>query len=166
MLLHYSRYESPLGSIMLAAGPRGLCALGFVEWWDQLRRHLERWHDRPTFQPVETLADVGPRLSAYFSGEVGALDSLAVDLYGTPFQQKVWSALRKIPPGKTTSYDELACAVGCAGGARAVGAANGANPVSLVVPCHRVVRADGHLGGYGGGVERKAWLLRHEGAPF
>ncbi|TMB38023.1 MAG: MGMT family protein [Deltaproteobacteria bacterium] len=83
---------------------------------------------------------------------------------GTPFQRKVWKALRTIQPGRTTSYRALAEQIGCPGAFRAVGAANGQNPISLVVPCHRVIAADGTLCGYGGGLWRKEWLLRHEGA--
>jgi methylated-DNA-[protein]-cysteine S-methyltransferase len=99
----------------------------------------------------------------YVAGDVGALDTVQVEAHGTPFQQRVWNALRAIPVGTTCSYAELAARVGAPGAVRAVGTANGANPVWLVVPCHRVVRSDGSLGGYGGGLERKAWLLAHEG---
>ncbi len=102
---------------------------------------------------------------AYFAGDVRALDRLPVVARGTAFQTMVWLALRQIPPGQTWSYRQLAQAVGRPAAVRAVGAANGRNPLSLVLPCHRVIGADGRLTGYGGGLERKAWLLRHEGAP-
>ncbi|TMA44133.1 MAG: methylated-DNA--[protein]-cysteine S-methyltransferase, partial [Deltaproteobacteria bacterium] len=88
---------------------------------------------------------------------------IRVDPGGTEFQRRVWGALRKVPPGRTVSYGELARAVGAPGAARAVGAANGSNPVGIVIPCHRVIGADGSLTGYAGGVERKEWLLGHEG---
>jgi methylated-DNA-[protein]-cysteine S-methyltransferase len=96
---------------------------------------------------------------AYFAGDVDALRHLRVEAPGTGFQRRVWRAVRMIPAGSTTSYGGLAIALGAPGAARAVGRANAANPVALVVPCHRVVRADGDLGGYAGGVERKRWLL-------
>jgi methylated-DNA-[protein]-cysteine S-methyltransferase len=92
------------------------------------------------------------------------LGSPGVDLGGTAFQQRVWAALREIPAGRTVSYGEIAAAVGSPTAVRAVGAANGRNPVPIVVPCHRVIRADGNLCGYGGGIERKRWLLEHEAA--
>src|SRR5439155_26921038 len=104
------------------------------------------------------------RLRRYLDGELHALDDIDVDLGGTPFQQRVWAALRKIPVGVTRSYGELARAIGKPAAVRAVGLANGKNPVSLVVPCHRVIGSDGKLVGYGGGIERKRWLPPHERA--
>jgi methylated-DNA-[protein]-cysteine S-methyltransferase len=102
-------------------------------------------------------------LDAYFAGDVAALDSIAVEVNdGTPFQRSVWKCLRDIPAGETVSYGELAVRVGSPQAARAVGMANAANPVPLIVPCHRVVRAGGVLGGYGYGPDMKRWLLRHE----
>jgi methylated-DNA-[protein]-cysteine S-methyltransferase len=99
----------------------------------------------------------------YFAGDVGALDALDVDPGGTPFQTKVWHTLREIGAGTTWSYADLAARVGAPAAVRAVGAANGANPIPLVLPCHRVIGKDGKLVGYGGGLDRKVWLLRHEG---
>ena len=99
----------------------------------------------------------------YFGGDTSALDALAVDPGGTPFQAKVWMSLREIAAGKTWSYEDLARRVGSPAAVRAVGAANGANPLPLVLPCHRVIGKNGKLVGYGGGMERKTWLLRHEG---
>jgi methylated-DNA-[protein]-cysteine S-methyltransferase len=104
------------------------------------------------------------RLARYFEGDLDALDAIATDPAGTPFQRRVWSELRALRPGETVSYAELARRVGSPRAVRAVGSANARNPVAIVVPCHRVVRSDGALGGYAGGVARKAWLLRHEGA--
>jgi methylated-DNA-[protein]-cysteine S-methyltransferase len=103
-------------------------------------------------------------LRRYFEGDIRALDRLEVDVAGTPFQRKVWTALRGIPVGSTTGYGMLARKIGAPGAARAVGLANGRNPVAIVIPCHRVVAHDGTLGGYGGGLRRKEWLLQHEGA--
>jgi len=104
------------------------------------------------------------RLAAYFDGDLGALAELPVLTDGTPFQRRVWDELRRIPVGQTISYAELARRIGKPKAMRAVGAANGKNPVAIVVPCHRVVAANGTLWGYGGGLPRKAWLLKHEGA--
>lgn len=98
----------------------------------------------------------------YVAGDLHAIDALDVDAPGTDFQRRVWEALRQIPPGETRSYGQVAAAIGAPSAVRAVGTANGANPVWVVVPCHRVVRSDGSPGGYGGGVERKRWLLDHE----
>jgi len=109
------------------------------------------------------LSHVADALRAYFRGEPGELE-LEVAPSGSPFQRKVWRELRRIPFGHTISYGELARRVGSPGAARAVGRANATNPVSIVVPCHRVIGANGTLTGYGGGVERKSALLRHEGA--
>jgi methylated-DNA-[protein]-cysteine S-methyltransferase len=103
-------------------------------------------------------------LEAYFGGDLAALDAIAVDAGGTPFQQAVWAALRRIPVGTTCSYAELARSIGAPAAVRAVGAANGANPIAIVIPCHRVVASSGALHGYGGGLARKEWLLAHEGA--
>ncbi len=102
-------------------------------------------------------------LEAYFvDGDVEAIDAIDVDARGTSFQHKVWDALRRIPAGETASYVEIARSIDVPGASRAVGTANASNPIAVIVPCHRVVRADGSIGGYGGGVERKRWLLSHE----
>jgi methylated-DNA-[protein]-cysteine S-methyltransferase len=104
------------------------------------------------------------RLRAYFDGDLDALADIEVDLRGTGFQRAVWTALRAIPPGETVSYRDIADAVGRPAATRAVGNAVGSNPVAIVVPCHRVIRTSGGLGGFGGGLDRKRWLLAHEGA--
>ena len=104
------------------------------------------------------------KVRAYLDGDLAALDEIPVETGGTPFQRQVWQALREVGPGTTSTYGELARRLGRPTAARAVGAANGRNPVALVVPCHRIVGANGALTGYAGGVERKRWLLKHEGA--
>ena len=105
----------------------------------------------------------GALLAEYFAGDIPALERIEVaDIVGTPFQRKVWAALRDIPAGQTISYGQLAAAIGQPTAVRAVGRANGANPVPVVVPCHRVIRTGGAMGGYGGGLDRKQWLLDHE----
>lgn len=105
---------------------------------------------------------VASRLARYFDGALDALDDIDVAPAGTPFQLAVWRALRRIPPGDTAAYRDVARAIGAPDAVRAVGAANGANPIAIVVPCHRVVGADGSLTGYAGGLDRKRWLLAHE----
>ncbi len=115
-----------------------------------------RLHER------STPSDAKHALTRYFDGDIPAVDALAVATGGTPFQQTVWSALRRIPAGQTTSYSKLASSIGRARAVRAVGHANGSNPISIIVPCHRVVGASGQLTGYAGGLERKRWLLDHE----
>ena len=102
-------------------------------------------------------------LRAYFAGDLQALDTLGVDPMGTPFQLSVWTALRSVPPGRTASYADIARTIGAPKSVRAVGAANGANPIAIVVPCHRIIGSGGSLVGYGGGLDRKRWLLEHEG---
>ena len=112
------------------------------------------------------LGTVAAAIRTYLSGDLHALAAVEVDGGGTPFQREVWKALRAIPPGETRSYGALAEMLGRPGSARAVGSANALNPISLVVPCHRLVGSNGHLTGYGGGIERKRWLLDHErGTP-
>ena len=166
MHLEAAEVRSPVGVWSLVASPRGLCIVHGGADWDDLGSALQR-----RFGPVSLADATDPfeavsRLRAYFAGELGALETLPVDTGGTEFQQSVWTALRRIPPGRTSCYSDLAKAVGRPTATRAVGAANGANPVAVVIPCHRVIGKDGSLTGYGGGLERKAWLLRHEGVIF
>jgi O-6-methylguanine DNA methyltransferase len=107
-------------------------------------------------------APVTEALTAYFDGDLRALDAVPTVTGGTDFQRSVWAALRDIPPGETEGYGQLAARIGRPSASRAVGAANGANPVAIIVPCHRVIGASGSLTGFGGGLSRKAWLLEHE----
>jgi methylated-DNA-[protein]-cysteine S-methyltransferase len=164
MKLDLAEFRSPIGTIVLAARERALCALVFAEGWPRMRARLERRFGDVTFHPADDPARARTALAAYFAGDIGALEGVAVDGGGTPFQRLVWDALRRIAPGASVSYQTLAGTIGRPAAVRAVGAANGANPVGLVVPCHRVIGADGSLTGYAGGVERKRWLLAHEAA--
>ena len=154
-----TRYESPMGTMLLAASERGLAGVWFVG-----QRHgpdTRGWYEDPE-HPV--LRQAVAQLVEYFAGERSTFD-LPLDLQGgTPFQQSVWDALLRIPRGGTTSYAELARRLGKPQAARAIGAAVGRNPVSIVVPCHRVLGTDGTLTGYAGGLERKTALLQLEGA--
>ncbi len=128
----------------------------------QLARHLGAFSVRRVPETAGAVA----RLARYFAGELRALEEQPVRLLGTDFQCDVWAALRAIPAGETRSYAVLARSLGKPDAVRAVGAANGANPVAVFVPCHRVIGANGSLWGYGGGLAMKQWLLRHEGAKF
>jgi len=152
-------FDSPMGRMRLAASAKGLAGVWFVG-----QRHEPgdvQWREDPD-HPV--LRAAVAQLREYFAGTRTQFE-LPLDLaYGTPFQQSVWQALLAIPPGATTSYTELGRRVGRPQAARAVGAAVGRNPVSIVVPCHRVLGTGGALTGYAGGVERKSALLKLEGA--
>jgi O-6-methylguanine DNA methyltransferase len=153
---------SPLGRIHVATRDGTLCALSFDDYWGHEQRHLERRFGAVRLEPgacTEAVAAV----HRYFAGEIAALDALAADPGGTPFQARVWRALRDIRAGRTLSYRDLAASIGEPTAVRAVAAANGRNPIPLIIPCHRVIGSDGRLTGYGGGLDRKAWLLRHEG---
>ncbi len=154
---------TPVGSVRFAVDDEGaVVALGFDDHWAALAHRLDRLAGGVTFVPSRAAAPVGDALDAYLAGDVAALDVLRVAPHGTDFQRRVWTALRAIPAGATASYGDIARAVGAPRAVRAVGAANGANPVSIIVPCHRVIGRDGSLTGYGGGLPRKAWLLAHE----
>lgn len=161
MNLTIDELETPVGRVRWVARGERLCALGFVDRWPGLQASLERRFGELVFDRGGP-PRIRSKLIAYFDGEVTALDDVEIDMAGTPFQEKVWKALRSIQTGTTTSYASLALATGHPSAVRAVGAANGANPISIVVPCHRVIRANGDLCGYGGGIERKRWLLAHE----
>jgi methylated-DNA-[protein]-cysteine S-methyltransferase len=145
----YTTMDSPIGELTLTGNGVALTGL-----------YMERREDpRPDWLRDDApFAEAQRQLEAYFAGELTTFD-LPLAPRGTPFQEKVWQALRTIPYGKTASYRDVAVQVGNPTAVRAVGAANGRNPISIIVPCHRVIGADGSLTGYGGGMERKRWLL-------
>lgn len=153
---------SPVGRIVIAARSGRLCALEFSA--ARLARQLAVRYPGVPRRRVDDPFGLSARIRAYLAGDLTALTRILVETGGTPFQQRVWRALRRIPAGRTMTYGALARALGRRAAARAVGAANGRNPISLVVPCHRLVGGDDSLTGYGGGLWRKAWLLRHEAA--
>lgn len=154
--------DSPVGVLTIAERAGRVCLLHFGQDGPGIDPMLERWYpgEPRNRQPVAGIRGV---LTRYFAGELAALDTVAVELNGTPFQKNVWQALRRIPSGSTISYAELAKRIGEPTAVRAVGTANGANPVAVIVPCHRVIGSNGRLTGYGGGLDRKQWLLEHEG---
>jgi methylated-DNA-[protein]-cysteine S-methyltransferase len=148
----------------LASDERGvLRALEFADQDGRLERSLARRYPTVALRRGAAPAAVADALERYFGGEIGALLEIEWALAGTDFQLQAWRALAEIPAGETRTYAQQAAAIGRPRAVRAVGAANGANPIGIVVPCHRVIGADGTLTGYGGGVDRKRWLLRHEG---
>lgn len=157
------RIPSPLGQLFIVCDGAGrLRALDFDDCGERFRRLLRRHYGG--LEPVVAAAPAPLRaaLMAYFDGEVAAVEGLEVDTNGSAFQRRVWSALRRIPAGATATYGQLAAAIAQPKASRAVGLANGANPIAIVVPCHRVIGAGGALTGFGGGLERKRWLLEHE----
>jgi methylated-DNA-[protein]-cysteine S-methyltransferase len=162
--LRRSRMATPAGAIVLVERGLRLVGLVFEDHWKGFSRELERRFGKFTFEENLQTEGAAAALHRYFAGDLGALDGVEVDPGGTPFQQSVWRALRRIPAGSTWSYARLAREIGRPSATRAVAAANGANPVSIVIPCHRVIGSDGSLTGYGGGLPRKRWLLVHEGA--
>lgn len=161
------RIGTPIGEMLLVIDGDGcLCAADFHDYEHRMRRLLFLYQQGKlgTLREGRAPNPVRDSLAAYFAGEIGALDRIEVRTGGTAFQQKVWRELRTLPAGQATTYGRLAARIGRPAAVRAVGAANGANPVNVVVPCHRLIGANGRLTGYGGGLDRKRWLLAHEGA--
>ena len=166
------RIDTPIGEMVIIADHDG--NLRAVDWTDHdpraqnfLRRHYGNGRDGNggfKLTPTRNPGGLSRAISNYFAGDLTAIDSLPVKTNGTPFQRQVWQALREIPLGTTTSYGQLASRIGRPTAVRAVGLANGSNPVGVIVPCHRVIGSNGSLTGYGGGMKRKQWLLEHEGA--
>lgn len=155
--------ETPIGNMILLARDGVLLLLEFDDAGDRVAREM-----RGRFGAVELVRTANPfglsdRVRAYFAGDLAAIDGITSDGGGTEFERRVWAELKRIPCGRTVSYGDVSRLLGDAKLARAVGLANGRNPISIVVPCHRVIGADGSLTGYGGGIERKKWLLAHEG---
>ncbi len=153
--MHYTKIASPLGELLALGDEDGLTALYLPTGRHAAVTPQDARRDDPA------LADVSDQLDEYFAGRRTDFE-LRLNPHGTPFQLKVWLALRTIPYGATASYGQQAARIGDPGSARAVGLANGRNPISIIVPCHRVIGANGSLTGYGGGIEAKRWLLDHE----
>ena len=161
------RVGTPLGELFIVADEDGnLRSTVWADYETHLRPSLELHYGKNgfTIEPGRNPSGLTEAIGRYFAGDLAAIDTLPVQTAGTPFQREVWRALRDIPCGTTISYAALAGRIGRPNAVRAVGLANGSNPVGIVVPCHRVIGSDGSLTGYGGGIERKRWLLRHERA--
>ena len=157
------RIASALGEILLVADGEQLCALDYADSEERMLTLLRRRYAAFWLRDAEDPHGLSSQLRAYLAGDLACLNAISVDTGGTPFQQQVWTALRAIPAGTTCTYGGLAAQLGRPRASRAVGMANGLNPIAIVVPCHRLLGADGALTGYAGGLERKQWLLQHEG---
>jgi methylated-DNA-[protein]-cysteine S-methyltransferase len=163
MRLLLEQWASPVSSLLLVTDKDGaLRALEFADLEARMHRLLREHYGEYTLQEGAAPVALTRALEAYFDGSIDVLADVQSATGGTPFQHEVWNALRAVPAGTTISYGQLAASLGHNGASRAVGAANGANPIAVVVPCHRVIGADGTLTGYGGGLPRKRWLLDHE----
>lgn len=159
------RMATPIGEMLVVADHEGnLRAIDWSDYEERMRGLLRRYYGEGGFRLEKgtVSGELQDALRRYFAGELAAIDGLPVKTGGTAFQREVWRALREIECGTTVSYAKLAERIGRPKAVRAVGLANGANPIGVVVPCHRVIGADGSLTGYGGGMERKRWLLKHE----
>ena len=158
----YTTFHSPLGCILLASTGRGLCSVKIGDTPEALVKTLAaEFSEADLRQDGKALKTEKGQVLAFLSGDA-TLAKLPLDVRGTVFQQRVWSALRQIPRGETRTYKDIASAIGAPKAVRAVGSACGANPVALVIPCHRALRTDGGLGGYAWGLERKQKLLKIE----
>jgi methylated-DNA-[protein]-cysteine S-methyltransferase len=163
--LTLDRVATPVGEVLLVTDGEGAVrALDFVDYEARMTRLLRRHAPGAILTDGRAPETVRRAVEAYFGGDVRALDGVAVKTGGTDFQRAVWAALRAIPAGETRTYGQLAAAIGSPRAVRAAGLANGQNPIAVIVPCHRVIGANGTLTGYAGGLERKQWLLAHEGA--
>ena len=161
--LTLDRIATPVGEVLLVTDGEGAVrALDFSDYEPRMMRLLARHAPDAELVSGRAPEPVRGAVEAYFAGDARALDGLRVKTGGTAFQRAVWAALRAIPAGETRSYGQLAAAIGSPRAVRAAGLANGQNPIAVIVPCHRVIGANGTLTGYAGGIERKKWLLAHE----
>jgi len=166
MRFRVDRLASPVGDMLIVQDDRErLRALDWENYEDRMIRLFDRYYGKGAVELIDGdgSGHVVEALTRYISGDLDAIDQLEVETQGTLFQRRVWHELRQIPCGETWTYGELARRIGKPRASRAVGLANGANPIGIVVPCHRVIGADHSLTGYGSGLERKRWLLEHEG---
>jgi methylated-DNA-[protein]-cysteine S-methyltransferase len=161
--LFIDRVESELGQILVVTDEEAVCAVDFLDYEQRMMKLLVQ-----QYSSIELVEKVNPqgvsdRISTYLAGDFNSLDEIPVKTGGTAFQQQVWLALRQILPGTTATYGELARRINRPNACRAVGMANSLNPIAIVLPCHRIIGANGSLTGYAGGLGRKRWLLQHEG---
>lgn len=166
MKLWLDRLDSPIGEILVVTDDRALYALDFADYEARMLTLLRQRFQALEFTNVKNSLGICDRLHAYFAGNFDVLEEIPVNLGGTAFQQQVWQALRSIPVGTVMSYGKLATQLHKPNASRAVGMANSLNPISIVLPCHRVVGANASLTGYAGGLDRKRWLLAHEGVTL
>jgi methylated-DNA-[protein]-cysteine S-methyltransferase len=164
-----SRLPSPIGVLLIATDAEArLRVLDFADYEERMHRLMRRRYGEGGVHLTEGPAStsISEPIAAYFDGVLTAIDAIPTKTAGTPFQLDAWAALRAIPAGTIASYGVQAARIGRPAAVRAVGLANGANPIGIVVPCHRVIGANASLTGYGGGIERKRWLLAHEGVEI
>ena len=165
MNLHLERLPTAIGDMLIVTDDADrLRALDFADYEERMLTLLRRHYGKVELRERTAPSPARRAVEAYMAGDLRALDEIEVATGGTEFQRQVWAALRAIPVGETVSYGRLAERIGRPKAVRAVGLANGSNPIGVVVPCHRVIGSSGHLTGYAGGMERKEWLLKHEGA--
>jgi methylated-DNA-[protein]-cysteine S-methyltransferase len=161
------RLETPIGIALLVTDSAGILrALDWEDYAPRMKELLRMHHGAVVLNEARAPGEMRSALSGYFRGDLDRLAAIHWRVAGTPFQHKVWTALTSIPVGTTMSYGALAARLGAPRAMRAVGHANGSNPISVVVPCHRLIGAGGSLVKYGGGLERKRWLLKHEGVAI
>ena len=166
-IFNLDRLSTPIGTAVLVTDTAGvLRALDWEEHEPRMRELLRLQYGAVDLKDARAPRDLGSALTAYFKGDLDRLKTIKWRVAGTPFQRKVWTALAKIPAGTTMSYGALAARLSVPKAMRAVGHANGSNPISVVVPCHRLIGANGTLVKYGGGLQRKRWLLEHEGVTL
>ena len=168
-----TKTESPIGDILLVTDAGVLVSLDYAGYEHRMMRLLEKRYGAFSLNETSveekftaSIEGIAHQIQAYLAGDLTAIDTIPVNPGGTQFQSQVWHALRSIPPGTTLSYGELAKQLGNPAAVRAVGTTNSLNPISIVLPCHRVIGANGSLTGYAGGLERKRWLLQHEGVDI
>jgi methylated-DNA-[protein]-cysteine S-methyltransferase len=162
MKLLLSQIASPIGTVLIVSDGEALRALDFEDYALRMHRLLRLHYGSYDLTPVPDAGVLGRQMQDYFAGDLAVIEDMPVRTGGTDFQRQIWAELRHIPAGSTTTYGALAARVGRPGASRAVGLANGSNPVAIVVPCHRVIGANAKLTGYGGGLHRKEWLIAHE----
>lgn len=164
MRLTLSTLSTPIGTALIVTDAAGtLRALDFEDYRPRMDRLLRRHYGSAAVTDGTLPRSVGEAMRAYFDGDLTAPDTLPTATNGTDFQTRVWAELRRLKPGEVSTYGGMSVRIGQPTAVRAMGLANGANPIAIVVPCHRVIGANGSLTGYGGGLHRKQWLLRHEG---
>lgn len=164
--LTLNRVASPIGDILVVTKNSILCAIDFEGYEDRMGMLLKKRYGDVALIEDRPCAEILGRIRAYLAGDLTSVDSIPTETGGTEFQQQVWQALRTISPGSVITYGELAQQLGRPKAVRAVGMINGLNPIAIVLPCHRVIGANGKLTGYAGGLARKRWLLAHEGAKL
>ncbi len=158
------RIATPIGDMILVARDGVVLLLEFEDATDRVEREIKARFKTGELQPTSNPFGISDKIREYFAGDLHIINGILTDAGGTAFEIRVWAELRRIPCGQTISYGELATRIGNKNAMRAVGLANGKNPIAIIVPCHRVIGKNGSMTGYGGGLPRKQWLLKHEGA--